>query len=127
MSAFIRDLVREAYAQHELFCMLGFDPDDIFVEVINVVNAIPTPGLCATVVLRQDGKSCTYTIARVSANQGRVFLDELRSFVTEIKPKLPRAELDAMVKGSRAWGHRLECIATLHLKGFDVEPGRMVN
>jgi hypothetical protein len=127
MSAFIRDLVREAYAQHELFCMLGFDPEHIFIEVINVANAIPTPGLCATVVLRMDGKFCSYTIARVTPTQGRAFLDALRVFTLEGKAKTPRAELDQMVRGSRAWGHRLECIACLHAKGFDVEPGRMVH
>ena len=127
MSAAIRALVHEAYAQHELFCQLGFDPEDIFVEVINVANAVPTPGLCATVVLRKDGRECRYTIARVTSTQGRAFLDALRVFVTEDKARTPRAELDRIVKGSRAWGYRVECIACLQLKGFDVEPGRMVH
>lgn len=127
MSAFIRKLIHESYAQAQLFFMLGFEPDDVFIEVINVLNAAPDPGLCVTVCLKKDGRRCTYTVHRVTEHQSRVFMAEMADFMTKVKPKLSRQELDAIVKNSRAWAHKVDCIASLNAKGFDVEVGRMLS
>lgn len=127
MSAFIRKLIHESYAQAQIFMMLGFEPDDVFVEVHNVLNAVPDPGLCVGVILRKGGKQCAYTVHRVTEHQGRVFLAEMADFMTKVKPNLSKNELDAIVRNSRAWQQKLECIALMKAKGFDIQVGRMLS
>ena len=109
--------VYEAYAAHEMLCMMGYDPDDVFIGAANVVGEA-TP--CAVVWLRKDGHEMTMPVAPLGEEQADEFRDAMLRF-HDAKPHMSRALLDKIVRSSRTWARAAEIIATMARKGFDIE------
>jgi len=119
--------VRECYAAHTILTNLGYEPDDIYVGIVPVLNAAPSPATCAIVKLvRHDGEAFVYTVRDLAGDEIPEFKRKWLAFVAD-KPTMQRAELDAILHGSTVWARKTELLWTLAAKGFPIEPGKVTN
>lgn len=73
----------DLYAVHQIFMRLGFDPDEIFVAVRDVINLNKTNVLCA--VLRTQGKEFIFTLDSLGDDMiSKEVYDKWAAFVEEI-------------------------------------------
>lgn len=108
--------VHEAYAAHEMFCMMGYTPDDVFIGARNVVGE----GMCAVVWLRHGGLELTLPVAPLTSVDADHFRDAMVRF-QEAKPSMSRAVLDRIVRGSTVMARAGEILSVMAEKGFDIE------
>lgn len=107
--------VYEAYAGMQLLCMIGYDPAAIMIQAANVLGE----GLCATVLLTCEGKQFRMPVAPLTEEQVEQFRDAALRFF-DAKPHMSRAALDRIVEESKIWGRKVEVLAAMHAKGFDI-------
>lgn len=73
----------DLYAVHQIFMRLGFEPDEIFVAVRNVININKTNVLCA--VLRSQGKEFIFTLDSLGDDMiEKEVLGKWASFVEDV-------------------------------------------
>lgn len=107
--------VHESYAALQIFCMLGYEPDDVFISAGPVVGQ---PTKCARVRLDTGDRSFTILTGRLNDAQADAFRDAYLAF-QESKSE-NRTKLDRIVKGSEQWGRLVEILAAMQRKGFDI-------
>jgi len=118
-------LVHEAYAMHTILCNLGFEPNDVFVEVRPIANTQPA-GPHVVVRLQRGELRFVSHLCPVTKKEGKRFIQAFRAFVAA-KPTMPRDELDRILYGSQCYAQRVDILWTLTQKGFELRPGEMVN
>jgi hypothetical protein len=118
VSVFIERLVHETYAAHCILTNAGLRPEEIFVSVQPVVNAVH-PGLHGIVLVRRGEQQFVLTLQPVTEDQAQRFLDAWREFA-QAKPQMTRDTLDRIVYGSVLYEQRVHIVAALTAKGFEL-------
>jgi len=118
-------IVHEGYAAHAIITNLGFEPEEVQACLRHIVNADP-PGLHACMLVEREGRQFVFHIHAVTEEEGAAFQEAWLAFA-EAKPRMSRAELDAILYGSQVWRMREDLLWALVAKGFTPEPGRMVH
>lgn len=121
----LRRLVSEAYAAHVILTNLGYEPEEVQAQLRNVINADP-PGQYVCVVLQRGQRAFIIHLHQATDEFGKAFEKAWLAFAAA-KPKMPHAELDAIVQGSTIWRQKQELLWGLVGKGFEIRPGRMVH
>lgn len=113
----MRRLLEDMYAAHAILWSLGFDASELFVSAPNILNA-PVPGRYATLIVRRGEQQFTYWMTpRLEGEDVDRFLAGWLAFAARVK-RIPRDDLDALVKRSVVWREKTALLSGLAAKGF---------
>lgn len=104
-------IVHETYAAHCILTNLGFEPDEVFVEVRPVANTRP-PGPHVVVRLARGELTFVYHLHPVTPEETERFSRAWLAFVAA-QPSMPRADLDRILHSSQVWEQRATLLTAL--------------
>lgn len=106
----------DLYAVHQVFMRLGFEPDEIFVAVRDVININKKNVLCAS--LQTQGKEFIFTLDSLGEDIiTKEVYDKWTSFVEAITASTFEVK-QQVYERSRLVGQEIGIIEALTIKGF---------